>query len=105
MGEQSVTINIPAKTVDKKASRQDEYLLFVCKLWGDLVITLPYLQQLKRMLPANSKLDLLTREEVEAIPKNIDLFDHIYSIRGGKKPQETNPLYILVITETIIATI
>lgn len=51
---------------------------------GDLVITLPYLQQLKRSLPADTKLDLLTREEVEAIPKSIDLFDKVYAIKGGR---------------------
>lgn len=51
---------------------------------GDLVITLPYLQQLKRSLPVNSRLDLLTREEVDTIPKNIQLFDHVYSIGGGR---------------------
>ena len=51
---------------------------------GDLVITLPYLQHLKKTLPANSELDLLTRKEVDAIPKNIRLFDHVYSISGGR---------------------
>ncbi|MEP7163294.1 MAG: glycosyltransferase family 9 protein [Ferruginibacter sp.] len=51
---------------------------------GDLVITLPYLQQLKKMLPAGTRLDLLTREEVDAIPRNIYLFDRVYSIRGGR---------------------
>lgn len=51
---------------------------------GDLVITLPYLQQLRNALPANTKLDLLTREEVEAIPKNLHLFDKVYSIGGGR---------------------
>lgn len=51
---------------------------------GDLVITLPYLQSLRNDLPADMELDLLTREEVESIPKNIELFDHIYSIGGGR---------------------
>ena len=51
---------------------------------GDLVITLPYLQQLRKLLPENSKLDLLTREEVDTIPRNIHLFDKVYSIRGGR---------------------
>ncbi len=51
---------------------------------GDMIITLPYLQQLKKMLPAGTRLDLFTREEVEAIPKSIFLFDKVYSIRGGR---------------------
>jgi hypothetical protein len=55
---------------------------------GDLVITLPYLQQLKRTLPSDSVLDLLTREEVETIPRSICLFDRIYSIAGGRSPKK-----------------
>jgi heptosyltransferase-2 len=50
---------------------------------GDVVITLPYLQYLKKSLP-NTKLDLLIREETEEIPKNILLFNKIYSIGGGR---------------------
>ena len=51
---------------------------------GDVVITLPYLQQLRHSLPSSVKLDLLTREETEYIPKNILLFDKVFSIRGGR---------------------
>lgn len=50
---------------------------------GDLVITLPYLQDLKRQYP-DTKLDLLTRQEVSAIPQAIDLFDEIIVIGGGR---------------------
>jgi len=50
---------------------------------GDLVITLPYLQDLKRQYPG-TKLDLLTRQEVSAIPQAIDLFDKIIVIGGGR---------------------
>ena len=52
---------------------------------GDLVITLPYLQSLRKQLPSSTKLDLLTRKEVDPIPRNLHLFDKIYSIRGGRK--------------------
>lgn len=51
---------------------------------GDVVITLPYLQQLRRSLPSSVKLDLLTRKETEDIPRNILLFDKIFSIGGGR---------------------
>ena len=51
---------------------------------GDVVITLPYLQQLKNSLPDSSKLDLLTRKETDDIPKSILLFNKIYSIGGGR---------------------
>jgi lipopolysaccharide heptosyltransferase II len=51
---------------------------------GDVVITLPYLQQLRNALPPNTRLDLLTREETESIPKNLKLFNKVYSIGGGR---------------------
>lgn len=51
---------------------------------GDLVITLPYLQALRNSLPPETTLDLLTRKEVDPIPKSLKLFNHIYSIRGGR---------------------
>ena len=51
---------------------------------GDVVITLPYLQGLRSSMPVDTRLDLLTRREVEDIPKNIVLFDHVYSIGGAR---------------------
>jgi len=54
---------------------------------GDVVITLPYLQSLRNRLPSDARLDLLTREEVEDIPKNLELFNHVYSIGGARNPQ------------------
>lgn len=36
------------------------------------------------MLPLSSSLDLLTREEVESIPRSIELFDHVYSMPGAR---------------------
>lgn len=50
---------------------------------GDTVATLPYLQCLKRQYP-EIELHLITREEVCAIPKSIELFDKIITI-GGKR--------------------
>ena len=49
---------------------------------GDVMITLPYLQHLRNSLPPSVQLDLLTSEETEGVPKNIHLFDHVYSIGG-----------------------
>jgi len=48
------------------------------------VIALPYLQALRNALPADVRLDLLTREETEDIPKSIDLFGQVYSIGGER---------------------
>ncbi len=50
---------------------------------GDMIITLPYTQCLRNNLPPATKIDLLTRKEVDAIPRNIYLYDRIYSIKGG----------------------
>jgi ADP-heptose:LPS heptosyltransferase len=54
---------------------------------GDVVITLPYLQCLRNSISDRTRLDFLTRKEVEDIPKNLDLFDHVYSIGGGRNPK------------------
>jgi heptosyltransferase II len=51
---------------------------------GDVVITLPYLQYLRNNLPASVEIDLLTRYETDPIPRNLVLFNNIYSI-GGKR--------------------
>src|SRR5204862_1781255 len=75
--------DIPAKPW-KKTTLPKRILAIRLQAMRDLVITLPYLQQLKRLLPPGTQLDLLTREEVEDIPKNIELFGKIYSIKGGR---------------------
>jgi len=81
--EMKPVVHIPAKPW-KKTTLPKKILAIRLQAMGDLVITLPYLQQLKRALPAGTSLDLLTREEVDTIPKNIELFDKVYSIRGGR---------------------
>src|SRR5688572_21885235 len=50
---------------------------------GDTLITLPYLQSLKHQYP-EVELHFLTRKEVAALPKNIDLFDRVITIGGGR---------------------
>jgi heptosyltransferase-2 len=51
---------------------------------GDMVITLPYLQYLKNHLPENTILDLVTREEVDSIPKSLTFFNKVYAIGGAR---------------------
>ncbi len=51
---------------------------------GDVVITLPYLQNLRDRLAAPTRFDFLTRQEVDSIPRNLDLFDNVFSIGGGR---------------------
>lgn len=62
---------------------------------GDLAITLPYLQSLREQLPSSVKIDLLTRKEVDPIPRNLNLFDKIYSIGGGRNLKLIRALSIL----------
>jgi ADP-heptose:LPS heptosyltransferase len=50
---------------------------------GDTVITLPYLNALRRRLP-RAKIDLLTRHEVAGIPRSLVLFDEVHEIGGGR---------------------
>jgi len=50
---------------------------------GDLMITLPYLQSLKDQTP-ELQIHLLTRREVSEIPKNLVLFEKVFSIGGGR---------------------
>ncbi|HEY7700226.1 MAG TPA: hypothetical protein VIE88_17500, partial [Vicinamibacteria bacterium] len=50
---------------------------------GDVVITLPYLNSLKRRHPA-MELDLLTREEAAPIPRSLALFSRVFAIGGGR---------------------
>ena len=68
----------------KKNSLPRRVLAIRLQAMGDMVITLPYLQHLRNILPHNSRIDFLTREEVEAIPKSLHLFNNVYSIGGGR---------------------
>jgi len=68
----------------KKNSPPRRVLAIRLQAMGDMVITMPYLQHLRNILPARSRIDLLTREEVEAIPKSLHLFNKVYSIGGGR---------------------
>ncbi len=77
-------MNIPA-TPWKYEEPPKRILAIRLQAMGDLVITLPYLQALRNQLPPSVKLDLLTLKEVDPIPRNLLLFDKIYSIGGGRR--------------------
>lgn len=76
-------MNISAKPWTKKHLPR-RILCIRLQAMGDLVITLPYLQALRSSLPDSVRIDLLTREEVDSIPKNICLFNKVYSLGGGR---------------------
>jgi len=76
-------MNIPSKPWTEKDPPR-KILAIRLQAMGDLMITLPYLLELRNTLPSSVQLDLLTRKEVDSIPRNIHLFDRIYSIGGAR---------------------
>lgn len=80
-------MNIPAKPWRGKSAPR-KVLAIRLQATGDVVITLPYLLQFRNSLPSGSRIDFLTREETESIPKSIQLFDHVYSIGGGRSSKK-----------------
>ena len=76
-------MNIPAKPWTRRQPPK-RVLAIRLQAMGDMAITLPYLQGLRNTLPGNTRLDLLTREEVAPLSQNIYLFDNVYSIGGGR---------------------
>lgn len=76
-------IHIKAKAWEEKKSPK-RILAIRLHAIGDVVITLPYLQNLRNILPKNTRLDFLTIGECASIPQNISLFDNIYVIRGER---------------------
>jgi heptosyltransferase-2 len=76
-------MNIPAKPWTKK-QQPKRILVIRLQALGDVVVTLPYLLHLRNTLGSLTRLDFLTRKETEAIPRSIELFDHIYAIGGGR---------------------
>lgn len=79
----SQAVNIPAKAW-KGPAFPKRILAIRTQAMGDVMITLPYLQHLRRSLPASVELDLLTRVETDPVPRNVELFDKVYSIGGGR---------------------
>jgi heptosyltransferase-2 len=79
-----VELNIPRKPWSKTKPPK-RILAIRLQAMGDTVITLPYLQYLRNSLPPDTKIDFLTRVEVESIPKSIQLFDKVFSIGGARR--------------------
>jgi heptosyltransferase-2 len=74
--------HIRHKVSDKNKPRK-KLLVIRLQAMGDVVIMLPYIQSLREQLP-NITIDLLTRQEVESIPKALNLFNNVYSLGGAR---------------------
>ena len=94
-------MNIPAKPLENEYLPK-RILAIRLQAMGDLVITLPYLQSLREHLPSSVKLDLLTRKEVDSIPTNLQLFDKVYSIGGGRRYKLQVALSFLLLPAILI---
>jgi lipopolysaccharide heptosyltransferase II len=68
----------------KETGLPKRILVIRLQAMGDVVATLPYLQYLRDALPPQTRIDFLTRQEVEDIPRSIVLFDNIFVIKGGR---------------------
>ncbi len=55
---------------------------------GDVVITLPYLDALRKQFP-EARLDMLTRQEVAEIPGRSGIFGTVYALGGGRNRRLT----------------
>lgn len=80
-------MNIPAKPWPHRQLPR-RILAIRYQAMGDTVVTLPYLQGLRESLPSTVEIDFLTREETEGVPKNIQLFNNVYSIGGGRSKKK-----------------
>ena len=94
-------MNSSVKPWEKKSSPK-RILVIRLQAMGDVVITLPYLQDLRNSLPASVQMDLLTRCETDPIPKNLVLFNNIFSIAGERSFKKQVFFALLLIPRLIL---
>src|SRR5512140_2031204 len=54
-------------------------LVIRMQAFGDVVITLPYMQALHTVMPT-TQFHFLSREEFSSIPENMTMFHHVYTL-------------------------
>lgn len=69
------------QTYGSKATR---VLIIRLQATGDVVIMLPYIQSLRSQLPSDFSIDLLVREECKDIPEQLNLFNKVHVLKGGR---------------------
>ncbi len=95
-------MNIQAKPWTDTKNIPRRILAIRTQAMGDVTITLPYLQYLRRRLPPSVRLDLLTRKETDPVPKNIILFDNVYSIGGDRNLKKIFMLALLQLPRLLL---
>lgn len=101
---QSLTqINIPIPARPWTGTAPPKKILAIrLQAMGDTMITLPYLQYLRNNLPADTRIDFLTREETRDIPDNIHLFDKVYALGGGRSFKRQMALALLLLPRLLL---
>lgn len=64
--------------------------------FGDLMITMPYLQALAMYYPG-TRIDLVTRKEVSVVPLHLGIFHRVYAIAGKRNPYHVLLFSVLMI--------
>lgn len=80
----SSEIHIPARPWTR-SNAPGRILAIRLQAMGDVVISLRYLQDLRTRLPAETRLDLLVLRESSPLPKNLELFNRVFIIDGGRR--------------------
>jgi len=93
-------MDIAGKSWTKK-SLPKRILAIRLQAMGDVVITLPYLQDLRNNLPASVQIDFLTRDETDPIPRNLILFNKIFSIKGERNFKK-HFIYTILLLPTLL---
>jgi heptosyltransferase-2 len=63
----------------------EKILVIRLQAFGDVVITLPYVQALQSLVPT-TQFHFLTRDEFSALPFNMTIFNRVFTIDGGRDP-------------------
>jgi ADP-heptose:LPS heptosyltransferase len=71
-------------------------LVIRLQAFGDVVITLPYLQSLKKNLPPTTQIDFLTRTRMCEIPLGLSQFNMVYVLNGGNNVKKEFLWYLLL---------
>lgn len=94
-------MRIPAKRWTKKRNPK-RILAIRLQAMGDVIITLPYLQDFRNALPLSIEIDFLTRYETNPVPKNLNMFNNIFSIGGGRNLRNQLIYTLLILPKLLL---
>ena len=71
----------------RSADLPRKILVVRLQAFGDVAVTLPYVQALQTILPS-AQFHFLTREEFGSLPCNLAVFSRVFRIAGGRDPKQ-----------------